>query len=608
MKITLQLSCYNGGRYLPYLFASLECQTMYDWHLHVLDNASDEENSRLIREAVAASSISLSLDRVERNIGFANAHNRLFTMRPVHTDYVLLLNDDAILEPNFIKQLVAYLDTNPSCASVSGQILRWDFSRCKKTNKGKTDIVDSLGLAVGLHGFVRDVGAGQRLTKTYISSSPTPIFGPSGCLPVYRISAVLASSPDGALFDTAYGSYKEDVELAYRLRAAGFTSMLVPDAIAYHRRTFRTNEVNRSEQQYAYPSFRNHLWMDIVHLPIGSLVTNRCLVIPAELAKIVYWIAKRPSFIVRLFQDTFTHWADLIRLRKHAKYLRTHRGTFTAPYPKPNADVNIIIVSHNELSIKTLQSLQTAREHFSGISTVVVVDNASIDYRANELIATVIPDAWVLLRNGDYGYGRSMNMGADWIDAKAYFILNPDTILDDPEILNQLWAYLNTHPDVGLVGPKLLGFDGVLQDTCRRFPSWYQPFIQRTSLRQTAFGKRYIQYFLMKDADRSRDLDADWIQGSAMFIRGNLWKSLHGFDDRYWLYFEDIDLCRRVWQSGNRVVCTVNTQLRHAHGHQSAKIKNTLINILKTKETRSHLMSWQKYLRKWKFISHPRSH
>ncbi len=607
MKAALQLSCYNGGRYLPYLFASLKHQTFRNWELHVLDNASDEENATLIRSAVENAGFPIILDRVDQNIGFAGAHDRLFSSRSPDAEYAVLLNDDAILEKDFLERLIAFLDSHPACASASGTILRWDFDKRDEPDQGRTGIVDSLGLAVGWNGFVKDVGAGLRFSEANAPHTPTKIFGPSGCLPIYRVSAVLATSPDGALFDAAYGSYKEDTELAYRLRAAGSTSMIVPDAVAYHRRSFRAGQTKRAEHPYAYESFRNHLWMDLVHLPIGSLMTNRCLVVPAELAKIAYWSVKRPSFIARLWQDTSRRWDDLMRRRTHAAHLRAHRGRLTAPYPKPTADINIVIVSHNELSIETLRSVQTARERFRGTTALVVVDNASTEYRANELISSIIPDAWVLLRNGDHGYGRSMNMGADWVDAKAYFILNPDTLLDDPEILNRLWAYLDSHADVGLVGPKLLNFSGELQDTCRRFPAWYQPLIQRTSLKQTAFGKRYLSHFLLKDADRTRDMDVDWVQGSAMFARGDVWKKLGGFDDRYWLYFEDIDLCRRVWHSGKRVVCTVDTQLRHAHGRQSAKIRNMIMNILKTKETRGHLNSWRKYLWKWKFVSHPRS-
>ena len=78
MKLTLQLSCYNGSRYLPYLFASLRTQTAQDWRIVMLDNASTTEERDAISKAVSEAGFPIELFRVEKNIGFAGAHNFLF--------------------------------------------------------------------------------------------------------------------------------------------------------------------------------------------------------------------------------------------------------------------------------------------------------------------------------------------------------------------------------------------------------------------------------------------------------------------------------------------------------------------------------------------------
>mgnify|MGYP006055399655 CR=1 FL=1 len=127
MKLTLQLSCYNGARYLPHLFASLNAQTFQDWRLVVLDNASHEADAQAIREAMRV----LPRERAEwfrvhPNIGFAGAHSYLFDRRDRQSEYVALLNDDAILEPTYLETLVRELDTHAECGAVEGIIYRWN--------------------------------------------------------------------------------------------------------------------------------------------------------------------------------------------------------------------------------------------------------------------------------------------------------------------------------------------------------------------------------------------------------------------------------------------------------------------------------------------------
>lgn len=593
MTLALQLSCYNGGRYLPALFASLKEQTLQDWHLYVLDNASDVENQKLIAEAVAASGLPVTLKRIEKNLGFAGGHNLLFEEFTSSADAIQLLNDDAQLEPGFLAACLSYLESQPKCAAVSGIVYRWDFEARDNADGGKTKIIDTLGLDLASTGAVTDRGAGTEVNE--LPTQPYEVFGVSGCLPMYRVAAVKLASPDGSLFDGAYVSYKEDVDLAHRLRRLGYGAAIVPQAVAYHRRslganTTHTPKSSRRGSENDYLSYRNHRWTVIKN----SLWTPKVFVY--ELLKTCFWLTRSPKLVLRARQDTWKHSAHLKSWKDYLKNLPRH--DHAAP-PPPQVDIAIIIVSHNDLNPVHLASLETARQHTNVSTAVVVVDNNSHQYSANELVTSVIPDAWVLLRDGDHGYGRSMNRGARHVKAKYYFILNPDTVLPDTAIFNKLHNYLEANPDVGLVGPRVQGFAGDLHETCRRYPAWYMPFIQRTSLKHTKFGQRYLHSFLMQDYDHLNEQVVDWVQGSAMFVEGKLWRDLGGFDDRFWLYYEDTDLCRAVAQAGKQVMYLPSVTISHLHGRQSAKIQNIFLNLLKTKESRGHLISWFKYTAKW---------
>ncbi len=618
MKLGLQLSCYNGGEYLPTLFASLAKQTNRDWHLFVLDNASNQRNAELIRTAVAESNLPITLHRVEQNIGFAGAHNFLFKKQPTNVEAIQLLNDDAFLEPTYLETCLTHLESHPTCASVEGIVFRWNYAEKNNATYGKTTVIDTLGLRMSWNGFISDGNAGEDVSTIAIPTTPFNVLGVSGCLPMYRVTAIQQVSgygrDQGALFDPTYRIYKEDCDLAMRLHAIGYTATVVPQAIAYHRRrlgdrAFSLKSFMRPINENTALSYRNHLWLLIGHIPVLSLCTNRIGIIPFEIAKLIYWLIRSPRVVFNAIRETSREWTHLLSKRTFISELRRNGPALrdTTRPPAPQCDIAIIMVSHNDLSETCLKSFAVARSHTQHSTCLVVVDNKSTEYHANEFVEQIIPDAWTLLRNGDHGYGRSMNLGAKQVDARYYFILNPDTELIDADLFNKLFDYMQSHPDVGLVGPKIVSFQGEVQDTCRQFPTWYQPIIQRTSLKQSGFGLRYATHFLMKDFDHETEKAVDWVQGSAMFIPSNTWKQLGGFDDRFWLYFEDIDLCRRVWLLGKRVIYLPSISLRHAHGRQSALIQNFIINFIKTKETRGHIASWIKYLLKWCGQSTPRN-
>ena len=585
MKLTLQLSCYNGARYLPFLFSSLKSQTLQGWRIVLLDNASTHDEMLAIEQAVAQAGFPIELYRVDPNIGFAGAHNFLFAKHKDESDFVALLNDDAILEPTYLENLVDALQKNPELGSVSGIIYRWDFDRRDESSHGKTDIIDTRGLKLSNTGSVSDIDAGCVDNKAQSTSDLEFVFGVSGCLPCYRVSAVRQVALDETLFDPTFVIYKEDVELAYRLQAAGYSSATVTNAIAYHRRSLGKGTKRPASIESKAQSYRNHIWMNLMHMSACDLLAA----LPYECLKFVYWLLKKPSVIAKTIRDTKLQWSNLMRKRAAMRVIReaTEQRNGKPPIvPETyDADVVVVMVSHNDLSEACLQSFVEARNRTSLKIKLVVADNNSHKYAANEFVQQIVPDAIVLLRHEDHGYGRSCNRAAQELSAKDYFILNPDTVLTDLDIFTKFNAFMEANPHVGIIAPKIFYLDGRLQETCRRFPAWFMPFITRTKLQSSSFGKKYMESFAMRDYDHETKRNVDWVQGSALFVCGELWKTIDGFDDRYWLYFEDIDLCRRVHLMGKEIIYDPQTTLQHAHGKESATYSNLLVNLMKKKES-----------------------
>lgn len=167
------------------------------------------------------------------NLGFAQAANRLLAQAGEWgADYFLLVNPDTCWDEQAIKSLVQVLTTDERLGSVAPKILYWDFLVGRKTRR-----IDTLGIKKlsGLR-FV-DLGQGEidrgRRDKA-------KILGPSGAAALYRLSALEAVKKDGQIFDEAFFMYKEDCDLAMRLKQAGWRTKLVPESRLWHDRSVKT--------------------------------------------------------------------------------------------------------------------------------------------------------------------------------------------------------------------------------------------------------------------------------------------------------------------------------------------------------------------------------
>lgn len=269
---------------------------------------------------------------------------------------------------------------------------------------------------------------------------------------------------------------------------------------------------------------------------------------------------------------------------------------------KQHVDLAIVTVVANKLDEACLRSVRAMLDHASVQTKFIVVDNASTAFDARAYVTRWIPEAIVILRDKNYGFGASCNRGASEIDADHYFFLNPDTRMDDPLMLERLHAFMAAYPQVGIVAPKILYMDGRVQETCRRFPALNTPLVQRTSLVEEKKAAAHRREFLMEDFGHDKRRLVDWVQGSAFMIDGKLFRELGGFDERYFMYYEDVDLCRQCWEAGRPVYYLPEAVMYHAYAKESAQGDGLLRQLLHNRQTRAHVASWIKYSCKW-FLS-----
>ena len=264
-------------------------------------------------------------------------------------------------------------------------------------------------------------------------------------------------------------------------------------------------------------------------------------------------------------------------------------------------DIAVVIVNYNtkEQIDRCLDSLYLdIRE--SGLQVkIIIVDNASTDGSIKYLTAKH-PGAERIILGENRGFGAAQNIGLAAVEAKYYFVLNPDTyFFPGGKVLRGLYDFMEKEAAIGIAGPRTVYPDGALQLSCCRFPTLWHPFFSRVSL-SSERGKKYNRHLNMKDVEHNEVMPVDWLMGSALFIRGQMLKKIGAFDERYWMYYEDSDLCRKFWEAGVPVYYFPKVTIEHSHRRGSADEPNVVKAIVKNRLARIHIASWLKYMWKWR--------
>ena len=231
--------------------------------------------------------------------------------------------------------------------------------------------------------------------------------------------------------------------------------------------------------------------------------------------------------------------------------------------------LNAVIVNYRtpDLTLKCVASI--VAHGVAAPADIVVVENASPDDSYARLSAE-LSGVRLLQAANNGGFGAGVNLGAALCGADYILVLNPDTYFED-DSLNKALAVLDSQPEVGLVGLDLVYPGGERQYSARRFYSLLDVLGRRLPLGRYWPVKARIERHLMRTAwDSGAPFEAEWVMGTGFVVRRELFLKLHGMDEAYFLYMEDVDLCARVWQSGAKVICVPGARLVHDHQRSSA--------------------------------------
>lgn len=254
------------------------------------------------------------------------------------------------------------------------------------------------------------------------------------------------------------------------------------------------------------------------------------------------------------------------------------------------------------------QCLHSIQENMGGVPfdyEVLVCDSATED-DTRLLMNQEFPEVRFFPNKENVGFKRLFNTSLLEAKGEYVFIINSDVLLTETSVA-ELLRYLEAHPEIGVLGPKQLYFNGSFQQTAFRF---YQPLTivyRRTFLGKTSFGKKHIDWFTMKGVDFTKPLAVDWVIGSAMFVKRDVALEKVGLmDEDFFMYMEDVDWCRRFWEQGLEVVYHPDITIYHYHAKGSAK-GGVLKGLFSNKLTWHHINSARKYFWKYRGKKSPRN-
>lgn len=261
--------------------------------------------------------------------------------------------------------------------------------------------------------------------------------------------------------------------------------------------------------------------------------------------------------------------------------------------------LSIIIINYKTASLlrQCLKSIQKNKPQFN--YEIIVVDNASKDGSVEMIEDDFYSEVKLIANDENLGFPKAVNQGIKASkDSQYILLLNPDiTVLSNT--LDRMIDFMEKNRSVAVLGPKLINPNGTIQNSC--FNQYTSPKIvlyRRTIFGNTKKAKKEIKKFLMADWDHNQGREVAWILGSCMLVRKQAIKQVGLMDERFFMYMEDVDWCRRFWQKGWKVYYYPDVKMVHYYQRASAS-ESGLIRSILNRQTRIHIASAIKFFLKY---------
>ena len=232
--------------------------------------------------------------------------------------------------------------------------------------------------------------------------------------------------------------------------------------------------------------------------------------------------------------------------------------------------LDIIIINYKSTDF-LFNNLRSVYRSVKNIPVRIQVhDNGSGD--GLECVRTMFPKVNIYRNSYNMGFAKATNNALKRSTAPYIMIINPDTVIKDG-FFESILEFMENNPDVGIAGPKIFNDDGTIQGSARSFPSLHSAFFGRTSFLTKLFpNSRFSKAnILTKINDGKTPMEVDWVSGACLVVRRRAFEDVGYLDESFFMYWEDVDWCKRMWANGWKIVYFPVASIMHYIGGSSDK-------------------------------------
>lgn len=258
--------------------------------------------------------------------------------------------------------------------------------------------------------------------------------------------------------------------------------------------------------------------------------------------------------------------------------------------------VSVVIVTYNSAQ-QLRPCLDSLLAQTLNAVEIIVVDNASRDGTA-AIVGNDYPGVCLIANSSNLGFGNANNLALTQAQGRYLALLNPDAVLP-PDCLQRAVEHMEATPDAGMGGGLLQGPQGEWQPSARRFPSLLNEALILSGLANRFPQSRFFGRFDRSWADPSQAAVVDWVPGAFAVLRRSLLEQIQLFDPRFFLYYEEVDLCHRIHQASFKVYYWPDLLVTHIGGASSETVAGLAFSSSGKQLTLWRMRSQLLYYRKW---------
>jgi len=312
-KVSIIIVTWNAEKFIPYVLDSIAKQTFKDYDVLIVDNASIDGTVKMLENKYSAK---VKVVKQKNNLGFSKAYN--LGIHWTNGEYVLVMNQDVVLDCDFLKEAVRFMDKHLVIGALQGKIMQW-----KMASNRKMDIVDNLGIDIFKNHSFLNRFEGEKSPK--LEQNAEPVFAFCGSCVLLRRRALEDIKYEQEFFDEDFFMYKEDIDLSWRLRHKNWDIVYYPPAIAYHARTLR-DSVSKKNLAIAahrqtkrkflnYISYRNHILLLLKNEFSQNLFYYFLFIFWYEFKKFVF-ISLAEQYTLKAWYDILKKLPSILHKRK----------------------------------------------------------------------------------------------------------------------------------------------------------------------------------------------------------------------------------------------------------------------------------------------------